>query len=121
MKRLLAILALAVILVGCEKNNDLVGTKWMTTGFSSFMRLIYGGTWNYWYEFTSNDEVYCYWTDASGNVIDSEGDFQYVYDYPTLVVHTKSGVDSYTFNDKHSFTYIKPDGELNKAITFHKQ
>lgn len=121
MKRLLTILALAIALVGCEKNNDLVGTKWMTTGYSSFMKILYGGTWNRWFEFTTNDEVYCYWTDASGNVIDSDGDFYYEYDYPTLVIHASPDVETYTFNDRHSFTYVKPDGTLNKSMTYHKQ
>lgn len=129
MKKVLAIAVSILCLAGCNKsqetinnNNELVGTKWMTTGYSSMMSILLGGTWNKWYEFTSNSTLDCYWTDAHGNIIDSDGEFNYTYNYPDLIVTEKdSEITKYVFQDKRSFSYIRPDGSINKQITFFRQ
>lgn len=126
MKKVLLIMLSVLCLAGCNKektpeNNDLVGTKWMTTGYSSYMSLIFGGTWNKWYEFTSNNTLDCYWTDKNGNIIDSDGEMSYTYEYPNLSVQDGDTKMDYQFQDKRTFVVVKVDGTLNKSVTFYKQ
>lgn len=126
MKKIIAFALLGILLSGCEKdadkNNDLVGTKWMTTGYSPYMSFLLGGTWNKWYEFTSNTTLDCYWTDNNGNIIDSDGEMTYSYDFPSLSVTEKDGgVSKFQFQDKRSFYLITIDGTPNKSVCFYKQ
>lgn len=126
------ILAMAICIVSCGKpepqaeqvpaDNELVGTKWMTTGLNSIMSLLQGGTWYEWFEFTSNTTLDCYWTDADNHVIESDGELTYTFSYPELFVTDSEGeTDKYLFQDKRSFTFVKDDGELNTRIVFYKQ
>lgn len=118
MRKVLAILALAMLtIVSCqkdpetapvEKNNDLVGTKWVTSDFAR--QLLFGGNPMMTYEFIDNTHVDIYTTD-NNTVVDFDETTTYDYDFPKLVVHQHAtdGVDNayeYEFKDKYTIVRV---------------
>lgn len=115
MKKFIALIALTMVAaLSCQKgpdaqqNNDLVGTKWVTSDFA--YQLFYGGNPMMTYEFTDNSHVDIYTTD-NGMVVDFDETTTYDYNYPKLIVHEHKtdGTDNafeYEFKDKYTIVRV---------------
>lgn len=90
-----------------EKDNDLVGTKWVTPDFAR--QIIRGGNPMMTYEFTDNTHLDVYTTDDN-TVVNFDETTTYDYNYPKLVIHEHNtdGVDcKYEYEFKDKFTIVR--------------
>ena len=75
-----------LILVACSKDpaNELIGTKWETTGFYMIDALV---GWKYHiYEFIDETNVDSYWLDRNGKVASFEGTYRYTIEEPYVII-----------------------------------
>ena len=104
MKRFcIVIFLLSMLVSGCsKKSNMLVGTKWETDD-NTIMNTFFGYKYHV-YEFYSEDMVSSYYLDKNGKVVESNGDFPYSLEYPTLIIEEDGKVSEFEFLDRMSFT-----------------
>ena len=118
MKKLAVIIATVVMFVGCQKeeSNELVGTRWETTGFAALMEGIWGYRYHV-YEFIDNNNVDSYWLDKNGKLVNYDEQCTYTID-PPFVIITHSADDVRTLEQKDKMTMVVT---TNTSIKYLKQ
>ena len=125
MKKLLLICLaiLPLFFLSCEKHknsDELAGTTWMTSGFSSIMGPMFN-TYDNYYKFNGDGTGVEWWTNKNGAKVDME-DITYSYDYPNLIIYDSDGdATNHIFISKYKFCTVAKDGTPNKSITYNKQ
>lgn len=90
MKRILIALTALLAITSCSKepSNDLVGTKWETTGFTLIDAMM---GWKYHiYEFLDSEKVDSYWLDRNGKVASFDGTYKYIIAEPYVFIEHKA-------------------------------
>lgn len=73
-------------IIGCSKmeQNNLVGTRWETSGFT-LLNDLFGYEYHV-YEFIDKDSVNSYWLDRKGKIAKSDGECSYVIQEPYVII-----------------------------------